>query len=75
MEYAKVGVRWSEIQDEIEIIIILAIVNKFMINFDINLIIVMPSPHYFSATCMSKMNYALRSWSSSSLSRIKIIPI
>lgn len=76
MEYAmKMGVRWCKIQDEIEIVIILAIVNKSMINFDINLIIVMASPRYFSATCMSKMNYALCSRSSSSLPRIKIILI
>ena len=74
----KEGVRGCKIQDEIEIVIILIIVDKSLINFDINSIIVMASPCYFSATCMSKMNYASRSRSSSSLPciyRIKIIPI
>jgi len=53
MKYAmKEGVQRCKIQDEIEIVIILAIVNKSLINFDINSIIVMASPRYFSATCI-----------------------
>jgi len=53
MKYSmKEGVRRCKIQDEIEIVIILAIVNKSLINFDINSIIVMASPRYFSATCI-----------------------
>jgi len=53
MKYAmKEGVRRCKIQDEIEIVIILAIVNKSLINFDVNSIIVMASPRYFSATCI-----------------------
>lgn len=42
-----VGARWYKMQDEIEIIIILATASKFLINFDINSIVITASPRYF----------------------------
>lgn len=57
MEHA---VRGAKCVGKIESAILLATVNKSLINFDINSIVVMASPRYFvSMQHMPKMNYAL----------------
>lgn len=59
--------RWHKMQGEIEIIIILATASKFLINFDINSIVITASPRYFVLaqhvenelrSCLSRVSFA-----------------